>query len=188
LKGLHVVVTGLEVNQEQAKQIAEALQQRLPTHIAQTIDTGVYKNGLRILGCKKGIIQQDDKRSYLPIALVGENAFPNPGDILHSFIRVRDNNAKGCIKGKSKTMSATHRLNDIFQKVLNEMLRRAGKNSWYNVYKGAQHEAISMSSDGSVCFICRSCKRCAQKEQAYGLGSKHQGKSIYVFCDEAVVY
>jgi len=51
LKGLHVVVTGLEVNQEQAKQIAEALQQRLPTDIAQTIDTGVYKNGLRMVGC-----------------------------------------------------------------------------------------------------------------------------------------
>jgi hypothetical protein len=57
------------------------------------------------------------------------------------------------------------------------MMQRAGKQSWYNVYQGVQLEAISTSSDGSVCLICRSCKRRAQKEQAYGIGNKHEGKA-----------
>jgi len=63
LRGLHMAVGGLQVNQEQAQQIATGLQQCLPTEIASTIDTGVYKNDLRMVGCKKGIINECKRRS-----------------------------------------------------------------------------------------------------------------------------
>ena len=77
-------------------------------------------------GKKESFLKMTD--AYMPMTLIGKNAFPNPGGIMYSFIKVKDSSSgEWSATPKTKAISATDTLNDKFQYVLHCGARRNGE-------------------------------------------------------------